>query len=411
MMQNSVLKNSVLKNRKVRWACGLAVLLPISFATGCGKVPTWNELTQQQAPQPAPVVVAPPPVQPTVVPAPPPKPNAAVVLATFRSLKSHEISDAAIAELSTLTEGLETATEINASGSSITGAGLANLSKLPALSSLDLSSTSVSNDVMQHLTQVPMLASLSLNGTSISDDGLTVLNACPNLKKLEIKGCKLTPNGFAAIGKMPVLEELNFEVTPGLNDVTLDLICEARTLRRLNFRDCGGITDSGMAALAKLEVLEELNINRSGVTSEGFLAVTKGGGLKNMKLLGVSVTPMTEKGARAINTMKSLEHIDLQMVAGINDLGFTLIVSGMKNLKHININDCGSITGPKAFTALKACDDLEVLHASRSGINDVSLGQLVGHKKLRKLDVFDTKCTQAGVIKLRKLLPECEIRF
>lgn len=406
------MQNSVLKNRRVRWACGLAVLLPISFATGCGKVPTWNELTQQPASQPAPVVVAPPPVQPTVVPAPPPKPNAAVVLATFRSLKSHEISDATIAELGTLTEGLETVTEINASGSGLlTAAGLANLSKLPALNSLDLSSTNVSNEVMRHLTQVPMLASLSLNGTSISDDGLTVLNACPNLKKLEIKGCRLTPNGFAAIGKMPVLEELNFEVTPGLNDVTLDLICEARTLRRLNFRDCGGITDSGMAALAKLEVLEELNINRSGVTSEGFLAVTKGGGLKNMKLLGVSVTPMTEKGAKAINTMKSLEHIDLQMVAGINDLGFTLIVSGMKNLKYININDCGSITGPKAFTALKACDELEVLLASRTGINDVSLGQLVGHKKLRTLEVFDTKCTQAGVMKLRKLLPECEIRF
>ena len=406
------MQNNVLKNRRVRWACGLAVLLPISFATGCGKVPTWNELTQQQAPQPAPVVVAPPPIQPTVVPAPPPKPNAAVVLATFRSLKSHEISDATLAELGTLTEGLETVTEINASGSGLlTGAGLANLSKLPALNSLDLSSTNVSNEVMRHLTQVPMLASLSLNGTSISDDGLTVLNACPNLKKLEIKGCRLTPNGFAAIGKMPVLEELNFEVTPGLNDVTLDLICEARTLRRLNFRDCGGITDSGMAALAKLEVLEELNINRSAVTSEGFLAVTKGGGLKNMKLLGVSVTPMTEKGAKAINTMKSLEHIDLQMVAGINDQGFTLIVSGMKNLKYININDCGSITGPKAFTALKACDELEVLRASRTGINDVSLGQLVGHKKLRKLEVLDTKCTQAGVMKLRKLLPECEISF
>lgn len=406
------MQNSVLKNRRVRWACGLAVLLPVSFATGCGKVPTWNELTQQPAPQPAPVIVAPPPVQPTVVPAPPPKPNAAVVLATFRSLKSHEISDATLAELGTLTEGLETVTEINASGSGLlTGAGLANLSKLPALNSLDLSSTNVSNEVMRHLTQVPMLASLSLNGTSISDDGLTVLNACPNLKKLEIKGCRLTPNGFAAIGKMPVLEELNFEVTPGLNDVTLDLICEARTLRRLNFRDCGGITDSGMAALAKLEVLEELNINRSGVTSEGFLAVTKGGGLKNMKLLGVSVTPMTEKGAKAINTMKSLEHIDLQMVAGINDQGFTLIVSGMKNLKYININDCGSITGPKAFTALKACDELEVLLASRTGINDVSLGQLVGHKKLRTLEVFDTKCTQAGVMKLRKLLPECEIHF
>ncbi len=405
------MQDSVLENRKIRWACGMAVLLPISFATGCGKVPTWNELTQQQAPQQAPVVVPPAPVQPPVAPTPPPKPNAAVVLATLRSLKPYEISDATLAELGTLTEGLETVTEIDASGSNVTGAGLASLSKLPALHTLNLSATKIADENMQQLAQLPMLASLTLNGTSISDSGLSILNGCPNLKKLEIVGCKLTPNGFAAIGKMPVLEELNFEVTPGLNDITLDLICEARTLRRLNFRDCGGITDSGMAALAKLEVLEELNINRSGVTSEGFLAVTKGGGLKNMKLLGVSVTPMTDKGAKAINTMKSLEHIDLQMVQGINDVGFTSIVTGMKNLKHININDCSSITGPKAFSALKGCDELEVLYASRTGINDVSLGQLAGHKKLRKLDVFGSKCTLTGVMKLRKLLPECEIHF
>ena len=408
------MKHGLVMKRGSRWTMGPGAILILAMATGCGKVPTWGELTGQQpaAPPPtSPVAVQPTPSQTPTMPVEPPKPKAAEVIAKFKALPPFQVGDQSLAELAALTEGLEEITEINASGSPVTDSGLASLGKLPALKTLDLISTKVSNQGMQHLTQIQGLETLRLNNTTISDDGIAILNGCPNLKKLEIVGCLLTQAGFASIGKMPVLEELNFETTPGLNDVTLDLICEARTLRRLNFRDCGGITDSGMAALAKLEVLEELNINRSQVTSEGFLAVTKGGGLKNMRRLGISVTPMTDKGAKAINTMKSLEYIDLQQVQGINDIGFTSIVSGMKKLKLININDCGNITGPKAFTAMKGCDELEVLSAAHTSINDVSLGQLRGLKNLKKLDVTGTKCTLSGVQALKKLLPECEIMF
>ncbi len=412
------MQQGVIETRRAWWCCGLAFLFPLAFATGCGKVPTWNELTQQSAPQPAPrpasVVVQPAPVSsvPTVaVPPTPPKLDPAVVLATFRALQPYEISDAALAELGTLAEGLETVTEIDATGSGISDAGLASLSKLSALNKLNLSTTKVSNEDLKHLTQLPALETLALNSTKITDEGISTLSGCPNLKKLELKNCALTRNGFAAIGKLPVLEELNFEASPGINDLTLDLICEARTIRRLDLGDCGGFTDAGMAALGKLELLEELNINRSAVTSEGFLPLTKDGRLKQLKLLGISVTPMTDKGSKAINTMKSLEHLDLKMVQKINDTGFLQIVTGMKNLKHINISHCTGITGQKAFAALRGSVDLEVLLANLTSINDVSLGHLKGHKQLKKLDVNQTKCTAGGVLVLKKALPDCEIHF
>ena len=413
------MQQSVIETRRAGWCCGLAFLFPLAFATGCGKVPTWNDLTQQSAPQPAPrartlpapvdVQPAPAPSVPTVVE--PPKLDPAIVLATFRALQPYEISDAALAELGTLTEGLETIREIDATGSGISGAGIASLSKLPALRKLNLSTTKVSNDDLKHLTQFPALETLALNSTRVSDAGLSTLNGCLNLKTLELKNCSLTRNGFAAIGQLPVLEELNLEASSGINDLTLDLICDARTIRRLDLRDCGGFTDAGMAALAKLEVLEELNINRSAVTSEGFLPLTKGGGLKHIKLLGISVTPMTDKGSKAINSLKSLEHLDLKMVQGINDTGLSQIVTGMKYLKHINISHCTGITGQKAFAALRGCDGLEVLLANLTGINDASLGHLKSHKQLKMLDVNQTKCTAGGVLILKKALPDCEIHF
>ena len=408
------MKRGLVMKRDCRWVNRLGAMLVLALATGCGKVPTWGELTgQQPAASSSTTPVA---VQPTTVPTPttpvqPPKPKAAEVIAKFKALRSVEISDSSLAELASLTEGFEDLTEINATSSSVTDSGLAHLSKLPLLKKLELTNTKVTDQGMQHLAQVPSLESLALQGTTVSDAGVASLTTLPNLKELDLRSCHLTPEGFAAIGKMPALEEINLEVTSGLNDLTLDLMCEARTLKRLNLRDCGGITDNGLRALRKLDVLEAININRSGVTGEGFLAVTKGGGLKNMKLLGISVCPITEKGAQAINSMKSLEHIDLQLVTSMNDLGFAEIVRGMKKLKFININDCANVAGPKAFAALKGCDDLETLHASNTNITDASLVHLKGLKNLKTLTVNGTKCTLVGVRGLKKFLPDCEIHF
>ena len=400
------MQKQMLGSRKVKLASRVAILLLLPFATGCGKVPTWNELTQQPVPQQGSVVAAPAPVQPTVTPPPPPKPVAAVVLATFRSLKPHEVSDAKLAELASLTEGLETVTDIDAAGSQISGAGLANLSKLPALNTLNLSSTLVSDEGMQHLTRVPGLESLSLNGTKISDDGLAVLTGCTNLKKLEIKGCHLTPNGFAAIGKMPVLEEINLDNTAGINDITFDLICNASTLKRLHMNYVGGITDNGMRSLSKLEVLEELHANECPITCEMLAQVAKSG-LKNLKQLAVNRCPITLAGAKAINMCKSLEHLNVGNLP-MDDKGLVILTQGLTKLKVLHLNGCNAITG-SGFTAIKAANDLEILTLRETSVVDQGLILLKGHKHLRRLELVNTKVSEVAVQALRKALPDCEI--
>ena len=408
------MKRGLVKRRVGRRGTWLGAMLAITLCTGCGKIPTWGELTGQQPTTPpptTPVAVQPVPVQTPVTPVVPPKAKAADVIAKFKVLSPYQVSNEIIGELASLTEGLEEFTEINANGSQVTDLGLASLAKLPQLKTLSLDSTKVSDQGMQHVAKVSTLESLSLSGTTISDSGVATLTALPNLKKLEMQHCFLTPQGFAAIGKMPVLEEINLDTSPGLNDVTFDLICESRTLKRLHLRDCGGITDNGLKALRKLDVVEEINVNRSHLSGEGFLSVTKGGGLKTLRYLGISVAPLTFKGAKAINTLRSLEHLDLQQVANMNDLGLVEIVTGMKELRHLNIADCAAVTGQKSFPALKASDELETLLASRTSINDTTLQLLKTHKKLRKLDITDTKCSPAGIQNLKKFLPDVEIQF
>jgi len=402
------MKRGLVMKCDCRWVRRLSAMLVLALATGCGKVPTWQELSGQQpaAPPIAPVAVQPAPSQTPVTPVQPPKPKATEVIARFKALPPFQVGDQTLSELASLTEGLENLTEINASGGPVTDNGLAHLAKLPLLKKLELTSTKVTNQGMQYLAQVPSLESLSLNGTTISDAGVAALNALPNLKELDLRNCQLTPEGFAAIGKMPALEGINLDSTGGLNDATFDLICNARTLKRLRMNYAGGITDNGMRALEKLEVLEELMISECPVTGEALMQVAKNG-LKHVKKLVMNRCPITLAGAKAINSCKSLEHLNVGFLA-MDDKGFVILTQGLRNLKHLHVNDCKNLTG-SGFTALKVADDLEILNVHDCGIVDQALPLLKGHKNLKKLDLSNTRVSGAAVQALRKFLPDCEI--
>ena len=403
------MKHGFFMKRDSRWVNRLGAMLVLALATGCGKVPTWGELTgQQPAASSSTTPVA---VQPTTVPSPttplqPPKPKASEVIAKFKALRSVEISDSSLAELASLTEGFEDLTEVNATSSSVTNSGLAHLSKLPLLKKLELTSTKVTDQGMQHLAQVPSLESLALQGTAVSDAGVATLTTLPNLKELDLRSCHLTPEGFAAIGRMPVLEAINLDSTGGITDATFDLICNARTLRRLHMNFVGGITDNGLRALTKLEILEELDIAECPVTGEALAHVTKTG-LKNLKRLVMYRCPITLAGAKAINSCKSLEHLNVGSLA-MDDKGLVILTQGMKNLKYLHAGACRNVTG-SGFTALKTADDLETLSLPDTGIVDQALLLLKGHKKLKLLDLSRTKVTPSAVQNLKKSLPDCEI--
>ena len=405
------MKRGLVMNRDSRWVQSLWVMLFLALATGCGKVPTWGELTGQQPTTPPPTT--PVTVQPTTIPMPttpvqPPKPKASEVIARFKALRTSEISDASLAELASLTEGFEELTEIDATSSSVSSGGLAHLTKLPLLKKLNLTSTKVTDQGMQHLAQVPSLESLALQGTAISDAGVATLTTLPNLKELDLRSCHLTPEGFAAIGRMPVLEAINLDSTGGITDATFDLICNARTLKRLRMNYVQGVTDNGMNSLAKLEILEELFISECPVTGEALMKVAKTG-LKNLKRLLMNKCPITLAGAKAINSCKSLEHLNVGHLA-MDDKGLVILVTGLKNLKHLHINACRNMTG-SGFTALKAADDLEVLILQETGVVDLALPLLKGHAKLKMLDLTNTNVSGTAAKALKKSLPDCEIIY
>src|SRR5262249_26564690 len=89
---------------------GLAAVLLLA---GCGKVPTWNELTNQSSPstpnQPANVVTSPPLVQKAETPLPTKTPLevAEETIANFKKLPPGAVTNEAIASLTSLPEGAD----------------------------------------------------------------------------------------------------------------------------------------------------------------------------------------------------------------------------------------------------------------------------------------------------------------
>ena len=150
------------------------VLIPV--LTGCGKIPTWGELTGE-TPPPAPATPIPSaaPVAP-VQPAVPAGPTSSEVIAQFQSLRSAEVSDVAITRLTALKEGLDQITEINADGSGVTKDAFGAIEKLTHLRQLRLDNSRVNDEACQNISKVSSLEVIALTGTAVSDVGVAALS-------------------------------------------------------------------------------------------------------------------------------------------------------------------------------------------------------------------------------------------
>lgn len=104
------------------------------------------------------------------------------------------------------------------SGTSTTGAGLANLGDLIGLESLVLDFRKPITDYgLQHLTNLIHLMSLDLSGSQISDEGLLYAQELKNLEILNLDRTSITDKGLAYITNLESLKELSLKNTKVTN--------------------------------------------------------------------------------------------------------------------------------------------------------------------------------------------------
>lgn len=394
-----------LRSRSFVWcfACGLVLSL-----SGCDKIPTWGELTGGAKPAPAPVIQTPAavPVAP-VQESKPAEPKAEEIIAQFKSLRSSQINDQSILQLTSLNEGLDQITEINADGSLVTKDAFKSIQKLPNLRQLRLNGSRVDNDACAIFAELSSLEVLALSNTTVSDVGIAAISGMQNLKHLELVGCRIDDNGFAAIGKLPALKTILIEST-GLTNERLNLVCNAKTLTYLMISK-NSINDYGLLALKKLGELEGLELSHTAVSGAGLAEVLKAGGLKKLTHLGMYACPVNEVGAKAMATLKTLEHLNIGELSQMNDEVLYFIVSKMKKLKYLNLSKCVALNG-QGLTGLKGCNDLAELHIDQCPqIGDAVVPFLKTLKGLKIVTVQGNAITPSGILALRNALPEATV--
>ena len=296
------------------------------------------------------------------------------------------------------------------------GATLAHLEQFPRLKGLSFGvCRDLTPDELRPLKTLTQLESLSFSATPISDAVLAHLAPLEHLKFLQIKESRHFSNE-------------GLEDIPHISDAGLESIAHLVNLNNLSL--CGpGVTDAGLKYLHKLKVLKRLYFQATGVTLMGLYDLSKQlpdteiqaarlttqngrdtcsfkihgkrqmvwisgraddsvlqqcakcEGITTLSLSGVHA--VTDEGLGDIAKMNDLEGLVIQHAKLITDEGLSQL-KHQKKLKSLNLWYCKSIT-------------------------DKGLEHLHGLTELKSLQLGGTQVTQAGINRLQKALPACEI--
>ncbi|MEC7838930.1 MAG: hypothetical protein VX777_02700 [Chlamydiota bacterium] len=225
--------------------------------------------------------------------------------------------------LKRLSENLPELNQLVICSSSITNAGLAHLSQLHLLNSLDLSFCgSITDTGLEHLSNLTFLELLGLSDCSrITDEGLGHLSKLSLLKSLDLTFCRnITDAGLKHSSKLTSLESLKILYFSRITDTGLEHISELSLLKSLDLSVCVNITDAGLVQLSKLISLELLNISFCRqITDVGLEHISKLSMLKSLNLKNCK--QITDTGLEHLSKLTLLQSLTLDGCDKITDAG------------------------------------------------------------------------------------------
>eukprot|EP01018_Ginkgo_biloba_P013499 Gb_07301 [translate_table: standard] len=159
----------------------------------------------------------------------------------------------------------------------------------------------------------------------VGNVGATALiKSASNLTHLDLSWCHgITDQALEAMGAAGSLQVLILHGCTLVTDWGLASLAtgsSARTLKRLDLRECDQISDLGVTLLQQLSCLQVLNLAECGPR-------------------------VTDTGGVALGAVYSLESINFSWLINISDVSLLTIAENCQNLKEINITGCELITG------------------------------------------------------------------
>jgi hypothetical protein len=147
------------------------------------------------------------------------------------------------------------------------GRGFAALAAMPALRGLAVSLRGVGDEALAALPEFPALRELM--PMDVPDAGFRHVGRCHQLEALWCMYCRDT--GDAATEHLGGLSRLKsyYAGRTRITDRSLEVLARLDSLERLEFWECGSLTNAGLARLARLPRLREIHLaGLAGVTRE-----------------------------------------------------------------------------------------------------------------------------------------------
>ncbi len=257
-------------------------------------------------------------------------------------------------------------TAIDLRASWVSDSDIANLSAIPTLTRLDLSETRITDHGLRELKNAPAIADLNLRYAElITDEGISALKTWKHLKHLDLQGTKVTDSALQHLTGLTSLESLDLGYVL--------------------------VTDAGMEALTSLTSLKELSLGGDKLTDAGLQPLRQLPGLTVLELggsqredSGIWTVSFAAPGLEAIATLKDLHQLKLSRTL-ISASGLSRL-KGLSRLDVLDLHDCRRI-------------------------GDDSVAILAGMPSLRSIDLTGTKVTSAGLAKLHRAKPNCQIHL
>jgi Leucine-rich repeat (LRR) protein len=372
----------------------LAGLLGV-LLIGCEKIPTFQELTGQEAAKDSTAVVN--PKSSSVAPITPPV-----------AAKSLETQQPSVPEDPTTVMAVLTR---KSTGQQLTNQDLARATKLPSilaeLKSLDASRSMVNDEGLLLLSQFTALTQIDLASIQINGSGLEGLVPLAELRDLSLSSIKMdSSDGWEHLGKLPQVEKLNLSFS-NITDASIPTLISMAGLKELNISNTA-MTDDALVQLAKKEGLEILrmettpNINGSGL--KAFVQGKQSG----LRCLYASGTSLSREGLGHVKKIESLEVFENNGAQLTDQLLAEL--KGATNIKTLAVkhNRLTAASG-QTLRTLKKLEHLDL--AQNNAIDTQILAVLMSMTDLRTLDVTKTNCSRVAVQEFRQKRKKCQVTF
>ena len=196
----------------------------------------------------------------------------------------------------------------------ISARGLAHITNLKLLETLDLANTRCDAAAIKELQKLPNLKNLYLyNSPFIDDKALEVVATLHNLELLALADTKVSGKGIAHLRRLPKLWSLSLQKL-GLTD---NEISSLKTFPKLSILKLAEdrITSAGVKELAQIPHLKVLDLEYNPVDDKAINDLLKMTSLEELNLGG---SKMTAEGIKKLAALPNLKEINARQTAGIN---------------------------------------------------------------------------------------------